>query len=29
MVYTFLNKKSKGSGRPLSPASLIVNNDMK
>ena len=26
MVYKFYNKKSEGSGRPLSSASQIVNN---
>ena len=29
MVYKFFDKKSTGSGRPLSSASLIVNNDTK
>ena len=27
MVYKFFDKKSSGSGRPSSSASLIVNND--
>ena len=29
MVYKFFDKKSTGSGRPSSSASLIVNNDTK
>ena len=29
MVYKFFDKKSSGSGRPSSSASLIVNNDTK
>ena len=29
MVYKYLNKKSSGSGRRLSSASLVVNNDIK
>ena len=29
MVYKYFNKKSSGSGRPSSSASLIVNNDTK
>ena len=29
MVYKFSDKKSTGSGRPSSSASLIVNNDTK
>ena len=29
MVYKCFDKKSTGSGRPLSSASLIVNNDAK
>ena len=29
MVYKCFDKKSQGSGRPLSSASLVVNNDIK
>ena len=29
MVYKFFNKKSQGSGNPLSSASLIANNEIK
>ena len=29
IVYKFFNKKSKGSGRPLSSASRIANNNNK
>ena len=29
MVYKFFYKKSQGSGRPLSSASLVNNNDIK
>ena len=29
MVYKFPDKKSQGSGRPLSCASLVVNNEIK
>ena len=29
MVYTFFDKKSQGSGRPSTSASLIANNETK
>ena len=29
MVYKFFDKKSSGSGRPLSSDLLVVNNDIK